>query len=430
MSKQITSWTLQCAACAVRYPGLDPRYRCDCGGTLDVVHDLSAVRVDAATFDARRASRNPLDRSGVWRFRELILPLGEDTLNECIVTRGEGNTQLYEASGIGRAIGVSRLQLKHEGENPTGSFKDRGMTAAISVAKHMGLKRVACASTGNTSASMASFAAIAGMQGVVFIPDGKIAYGKLCQALAYGAHTIQITGDFDDAMRLVQAVCAAEGIYLVNSVNPFRIEGQKAIGFEIMQDRAWRSPDWIVLPGGNLGNNTAIAKGLLELHSLGIIDRLPRMAVIQAAGANPLYTAWTTGAPIQPVVADTIASAIKIGAPVSWRKSLRGIAALDGVVTEVSDQEIMDAKALVDGAGIGAEPASCATVAGIRRLVAEGIIAPDAEVVGVLTGHLLKDPDAAVGYHTSKLEGIASNLANAPAKAPAELDAIRALLRP
>jgi threonine synthase len=189
MSKQITSWTLQCAACAVRYPGLDPRYRCDCGGTLDVVHDLSAVRVDAATFDARRASRNPLDRSGVWRFRELILPLGEDTLNECIVTRGEGNTQLYEASGIGRAIGVSRLQLKHEGENPTGSFKDRGMTAAISVAKHMGLKRVACASTGNTSASMASFAAIAGMQGVVFIPDGKIAYGKLCQALAYVTST-------------------------------------------------------------------------------------------------------------------------------------------------------------------------------------------------------------------------------------------------
>jgi threonine synthase len=303
------------------------------------------------------------------------------------------------------------------------------MTAGISMARHLGMTRVACASTGNTSASMASYAARAAMGAVVFIPEGKIAYGKLSQALAYGAKTIQIQGDFDDAMALVQELCDAEGIYLLNSVNPFRIEGQKAIGFEILQDLGWRVPDWIVLPGGNLGNNTAIAKGLLELHSAGLIDTLPRMAVVQAQGANPLYTAWTQGTDVNPIKADTIASAIKIGAPVSWRKSMRGLRALDGVVTEVDDNQIMDAKAVVDAAGIGAEPASCATVAGLRRLVDEGVIRPEETVVGVLTGHLLKDPDAVVGYHSGSLDGIHALRANAPIQAPADVGAIRALLR-
>jgi threonine synthase len=228
------------------------------------------------------------------------------------VTRGEGNTWLYEAPTIAERVGLDRLQLKHEGENPTASFKDRGMTVAISVARRLGLSRVACASTGNTSASMAGYAARAGMEALVFVPDGEIAYGKLSQALAYGGRTLQLAGDFDDAMRLVEEVCASEGIYLVNSVNPFRIEGQKAIGFELLQDLGWEVPDWIVLPGGNLGNNTAIAKGLIELKTIGLIDRLPRIAVIQAAGANPLYTAWSTGEPIEPVKADTLASAIKI----------------------------------------------------------------------------------------------------------------------
>ena len=276
---------------------------------------------------------------------------------------------------------------------------------------------------------MASYAARCGMGAVVFIPEGKIAYGKLSQALAYGARTIQIDGDFDDAMSLVQDLCAQEGIYLLNSVNPFRIEGQKAIGFEIIQDLSWQVPDWIVLPGGNLGNNTAIAKGMLELYERGLIDRLPRMAVIQAAGANPLYAAWSSGNAVAPMTADTIATAIKIGAPVSWRKSLRGIRALDGVVTQVSDNEIMDAKAQVDASGIGAEPASCATVAGLKRLLKEGVISKDETIVGVLTGNLLKDPDVVVGYHTSALDGIDSARANAPAKAPADVDAIRKLIQ-
>jgi threonine synthase len=230
-------------------------------------------------------------------------------------------------------------------------------------------------------------------------------------------------------MALVQQLCTEEGIYLLNSVNPFRIEGQKAIGFEIIQDLDWQVPDWIVLPGGNLGNNTAIAKGLLELYERKLIDKLPRMAVIQASGANPLYQAWKSGQDVTPMRADTIATAIKIGAPISWRKSMRGLRALDGVVTEVTDNQIMDAKAQVDAAGIGAEPASCATVAGLKRLMDEGVIEANAHVVGVLTGNLLKDPDVVVGYHTGTLNGIDSDRANAPVSAPADIDAIRALLR-
>ncbi len=418
---------LACVDCGSTFPGLEPRYRCDCGGTLDVRHDLSSVAavVDRDVFDRRRGHDKALDRSGVWRFRELILPVDETQA----VSRGEGNTQLYDSPAVAAYAGMQRLYLKHEGENPTGSFKDRGMTVGTTAARLLGMDRVACASTGNTSASMASYASIAGMRAFVFIPAGNIALGKLSQALAYGARTLQLAGDFDAAMRLVERVCATEKIYLLNSVNPFRIEGQKAIGFELLQDLGWRVPDWIVLPGGNLGNNSAISKGLLELRELGWIDRLPRLAVIQASGANPLYTAFTTGRPIEPVRAQTIATAIRIGNPVSWKKSLRGIEALNGVVEEVTDQEILDAKAQVDAAGIGAEPASCATVAGLRKLVAAGTIDPGSTVCGILTGHLLKDPDVVVGYHTGSLTGIDARFANAPLDVPDDLDAILAELR-
>lgn len=417
------TWKLTCVECAADYPGLDLRHRCDCGGTLDVVHDLEALRetVTLELFDRRLGAREPIDRSGVWRFRELVLPLAP----EHVVTKPEGNTNLYDSAVLARWVGVDRLLLKHEGENPTASFKDRGMTVGVSVARRLGMTKVACASTGNTSASMASYAANAGMRPYVFIPEGKIAYGKLSQALAHGARTIQIEGDFDDAMRLVEQVCAREGVYLLNSINPFRIEGQKAIAFELLQDLYWQVPDWLVLPGGNLGNSSAVGKGLMELHALGLIPRLPRIAVVQAAGANPLYTAFKTGAPLVPVPrADTIATAIKIGNPISWRKSLRAVAASGGVVTEVSDQEIMDAKAKVDAAGIGAEPASCATVAGARKLVAAGVIPTGATVSGVLTGHLLKDPNAAVDYHRDALDGIRGTHANKPVRAAATLDAV------
>ena len=417
-------WTLRCVRCEAGYPALELRYTCVCGGTLDVEH--RATDLTLATLDARLGSKDPLDRSGVWRFRELILPLAR----EHIVTMPEGNTNLYDVPGVAEWVGIDRLQLKHEGENPTGSFKDRGMTTGTSVAKRLGMTEVACASTGNTSASMAAYAARAGLRPYVFIPEGKIAYGKLSQALAYGARTVQIAGDFDAAMALVQDVCRREGIYLLNSVNPFRIEGQKAIGFEILQDLDWRVPDWIVLPGGNLGNNSALSKGLMELLALGLIDRLPRIAVIQADGANPLYTAWTQGGDVVPVRgAKTRATAIQIGDPISWRKSLRGLHASRGTVEQVSDAEILNAKALLDRSGVGAEPASCATVAGLKKLVAGGVVAPHEHVVGILTGHLLKDPDIVVGYHNDTVDGIDAAYPNRPVSSECELEAVLKAMR-
>ena len=421
-------WLLRCVDCSAEFGALDVRYRCDCGGTLDVVHDFSALkgRLTTELFDARVTARahaaDRLDRSGVWRFRELILPLAA----EHVVTRDEGNTRLYGSPAVAEYVGLGALWLKHEGENPTGSFKDRGMTVGVSVARRLGMRRVACASTGNTSASMASYASVAGMEPLVFIPEGEIAYGKLAQSLAYGAHTVQIPGDFDAAMKLVERVCAERGIYLLNSVNPFRIEGQKAIGIELMQDLGWEPPDWLVLPGGNLGNSSAIYKGLAELQELGLIARLPRLAVIQAAGAAPLYEAWRTGADLVPVEkAETVATAIRIGNPVSWRKSLRGVRATDGVVEKVTDQEIVDAKAQVDRAGIGAEPGSSATVAGIRKLVRAGVIRPHERVAGILTGNLLKDPDLVVEYHRGTLPGLESTYANPPVQAWVENGELR-----
>jgi threonine synthase len=392
-------WQLRCTECGQGWPAAEVRYRCACGGLLEV-HHHAPVPLDTATIDLRRMSRRVEDRSGVWRFREWILPLPAQAL----VTAPEGNTGHYRSETIARWTGQHATTFKHEGENPTGSFKDRGMTVALSAARGLGMKAVACASTGNTSASMASYAARAGMKAFVFIPAGNVALGKLAQAMAYGATTLRIPGDFDDAMRLVQEVCLERGIYLVNSINPFRIEGQKAIGFEILEDLEWRVPEWIVLPGGNLGNSSALWKGLQELHALGVINRLPRIAVVQARGANPLYRAWSEGhRQVQPMRAETLASAIRIGDPVSWKKCIRGLEATDGVVVDVSDAEILEAKGVVDRAGIGAEPASCASVAGLRTLVKHGIIGPEARVVAILTGHVLKDPDVIVRYHEGTL---------------------------
>lgn len=417
---------LKCADCGKSYDPFVVRYSCDCGGTLDVEHDLDALRKLNLKylFEERWRSRQRPYDSGVWRYKELIFPVPD----EYIVSKPEGNTNLYDAGKAGKYAGLKNFLLKHEGENPTCSFKDRGMTCGMTAARRMGAKLVACASTGNTSASMASYAATAGMLSIIFIPEGKIAYGKLTQALAYGGKTLQIRGDFDDAMTLVQEVCDKLKIYLLNSINPYRIEGQKAIGFEILQQLNWEVPDWFILPGGNLGNNTALSKGLIELYELGIITKKPRIAVIQASGANPLYLMWKNKTSYKRVPhADTIATAIKIGNPVSWKKSWRGIEWSNGVVEEVTDQEIMDAKAWVDSSGIGAEPASCATVAGAKKLVAAGIIHSDEKVVGILTGHLLKDPDATVNYHKSSLGdiGIESHFANAPVQIEPTLEAVR-----
>jgi len=351
--------------------------QCDCGGLLEIRRP--PLTVPRSRFDERRASRRTIDQSGVWRFREGVLSASEAQ----IITHPEGSTRLYERGGI---------WFKHEGENPTGSFKDRGMTVAITQAVRIGARAVACASTGNTSASLAAYAAQAGLRAVVFVPLGKVAAGKLAQTLAYGALCLQIRGDFDAAMRLVREASSRLGLYLVNSINPFRIEGQKTIVWELLQDLAWEPPDWIVVPAGNLGNTSAFGKALVEAREAGWIDRLPRIAAIQAHGANPFYRGFREHfARRHRIEAETVASAIRIGDPVSWERAAAAIRATDGVVEEVTDAELMAAKRDIDRMGIGCEPASAATLAGVRKLNLTG------RVVCVLTGNLLKDTDAIRG---------------------------------
>lgn len=397
---------LQCieAGCQTTL-GIDEcAYTCPrCGGLLDIVYDLASADASrlASTWEARRASFAPEDESGVWRFRELLPPAE----SEQIVTLVEGNTQLLDAPQSARYAGMERLRFKHLGFNPTCSFKDLGMTTGVTQARRLGASRVACASTGNTSASMAAYAARAGMKPFVFIPSGQIALGKLAQALDYGATVLQLEGDFDAAMRLVREVAADSDLYLLNSVNPFRLEGQKTTAFELLEQLRWRAPDRIVVPGGNLGNSSAIAKGLKELVDCGLIERWPKLTIVQAEGANPLYRMWKDRTEkISPVErATTLATAIKIGAPVSWQKALRGLKWSEGEVEQVNESEIAEAKAIIGRDGIGCEPASAVTLAGIRKLVAAGRIDPAENVVAILTGHALKDPDYTVNYHRGTL---------------------------
>lgn len=396
----------------------------DDGGLMDVDYDWDRVPVPAKPqeFTARRSSlANPLDQSGVWRFREL-LPFAPP---EAVVTIGEGQTLLRSSDPVARYVGVNpgNLHLQYEGFNPSGSFKDNGMTAAVTHARMVGAKLAACASTGNTSASLAIFASTTSLfRAVVFVGSGKIAYGKLSQALDYGALTLQIQGDFDDALARVREVCATENIYLCNSVNPFRLEGQKAIMYRVLEGLNWEVPDWIVVPGGNLGNSSAFGKAFRELKHLGLIDRIPRMAVINAEGANTLYQLyeeqglrWNDGLADDRLVdsffdqmssenrrAKTLASAIEINRPVSLKKCLRALEISDGVVREVSDPEILEGKSQVGAGGFGCEPASGASVAGARRLREQGVIAPSDRVVCILTGHQLKDPNATVNFHAGE----------------------------
>jgi threonine synthase len=368
---------LQCIACSRKYDALEIRYTCDCDGLLSVERD---THLDRNSFDDRRTSRAPIDQSGVWRFREAVLNLDR------VITHPEGGTRLYERDG---------LLYKHEGENPTGSFKDRGMTVAVTQAVRVGARAVACASTGNTSASLAAYAAQAGLRAIVFVPSGKVASGKLAQTLAYGATCLQVRGDFDAAMRLVRDACDKLGIYLVNSINPFRIEGQKTIIWELLQDLRWEAPDWIVVPAGNLGNTSAFGKALREAHTHGWIDRMPRLASIQASGANPFYRSYAESfATRHRIKAETIASAIRIGDPVSHDKAVDAIRLTNGIVEQVTDDEIMAAKREIDEMGLGCEPASAATLAGVKKLRAAGVMKEGERIVCVLTGHILKDPEA------------------------------------
>jgi threonine synthase len=428
------------ADCRTSYPATERLYTCKrCGGLLDVAYDFqlpASAEEMKARFRERRMMDSEIERSGVWRFREL-LPFAGDPSH--IVTLNEGNTPLYDAPRSARYAGLERLRFKHQGMNPTGSFKDNGMTTGVTQAVKLGATAVACASTGNTSASMAAYAARAGLRALVFIPADQVAYGKLSQALEYGATVVEIEGNFDDAMRLVREIAEETATYLLNSINPFRLEGQKTIAIELIEQCAWQPPDWIVLPGGNLGNSSAFGKAIDELAELGFIQRLPRIAVIQAEGASPFYELFASPdqlafqAQAQPA---TLATAIRIGNPVSWKKALRAIQQTDGVVERVNEKELADAKAMIGRDGVGCEPASAATLAGIKKLVAAGIMKATDDVAAVLTGNLLKDPTYTVAYHTGRLtidqEGearaITGSFPNRPLRAPADKWQIKRLL--
>jgi threonine synthase len=422
--------------CRARFPITDVIYNCPhCGGLLEVWYPpAAATPADLKRIWRERGSSNAaLDQSGVWRYREII-PFLESF--DRVVTLREGHTPLLPAPPAATYGRLDALTFKHQGFNPTGSFKDNGMTCGVAQALRLGMPRVACVSTGNTSASMAAYASAAGLDPIVFIPHGNISYGKLAQALEYGAKTFQVEANFDQILALVRTLAERLGIYLLNSINPFRIEGQKTIIVEMLDQRDWNPPDWIVLPGGNLGNTAAFGKALREMHALGFIARMPRLAVIQAEGAAPFYDlmrapAGGFHAVIHP---ETLATAIKIGDPVSWPKALREVACSGGLVEKVSEQEIADAKAVIGRCGIGCEPASAATLAGIRKLTASGAMAADADVVAVLTGNLLKDPDYIYRYHTGKLEApngaaIHSRFGNQPVVVPNDADRIAAILQ-
>ena len=369
---------LRCPACEATHPHDPMLYVCPrCGAPLEVGYSAEEM-ARATAFEGR----------GVWRYRPL-LPVDR------AVTLGEGDTGLHACERLGRELGIPRFYVKNEGENPTGSFKDRGMTVGIALATAVGARAVACASTGNTSASMSAYAARAGLKAVVLVPADKVAAGKLSQALVHGAVIAEVEGSFDDAMRLVMELSVCErSVYLLNSLNPYRLEGQKTLAFELCEALG-EPPEAVVLPVGNAGNISALWKGFREFHSLGHIGRLPRMMGVQAEGAAPIVRALREHSDLTPVPRpETVATAIRIGAPVNWRKAIAAIRDSAGEAGTVTDREILDAQALLARLeGLFVEPASAAPIAYLRRrrLEAEG------PVVCVATGHGLKDPDAVLG---------------------------------
>ncbi len=397
--------------------------RCSiCGGLLDV--DLRFDR-KLTPNDFLTPSMGPWATSGVWRYQPLLPRLPD----EAMVSRSEGRTPIYEDERLRTFAGVKALGLKHEGQNPTASFKDRGMTVGISHAKSVGAKMVACASTGNTSASLASYAAAADMPALVLLPEGKISGSKLAQTIAHGAIVVQIEGDFDAALALLRQLTDTYAVYLVNSVNPFRIEGQKTIVIEMLEQLSWQVPDVIALPGGNLGNTAAFGKALSDCWHAGLIDRMPKLVTAQAAGAAPFVDYFESGFDhYEPVAAETIATAIKIGDPASVERARRALTLTEGCATRVTDEEILEAKAWIDRVGIGCEPASAASLAGLRKLVAAGTLPADVNAVCVLTGHVLKDPDAVISYHLGGSGETQYPLANPPRSVAANLDALERML--
>jgi threonine synthase len=405
---------LRCINCGAIADHAEQDFRCSaCGDLFEVfypgwqtsespkVNGLDA-KVLKEIWRDRKTSLLPADTSGVWRFRELLPSLKHG--NEPITLR-EGNTPLYDLPRCARAAGTQSLQAKHQGMNPTASFKDTGMTTAASFARQEGFRLVACASTGNTSASMAAYAARGGMRSLVLIPEGKISWGKLSQSLDYGAVTCQLRTDFDGCVKVLNELVRRKPIYLLNSVNPYRLEGQKTAAIELLEQLKWEAPDHIIVPGGNLGNSSALGKALLEMRELGLITRLPKLSVIQAEGANPFVRSIREhgGKTLTPLQAETMATAIRIGNPASWKKALRVVQATGGAVEQVSEVEIALAKAEIGADGVGCEPASAVTLAGLKQLVKQGFVKPGESIVLILTGHVLKDPEFTLKFHRGDL---------------------------
>jgi threonine synthase len=439
-----SNFRFRCIDCGHLTDSASPDYRCArCGDLLEISYpeqnktgitswasDFSADDLKS-TWKQRRLSFTPADLSGVWRFRELLPALNAAH----VVTLREGNTPLYEMPQCARIAGLPLLFAKHQGMNPTGSFKDTGMTVAASFAHDAGYRWTACASTGNTSASMAAYAARGGMRSLVLVPEGKISWSKLSQALDYGAVTCQLRTDFDGCLRLLQELVLRAPVHQLNSINPFRIEGQKTLAIELMEQMDWQPPDHIIVPGGNLGNSSAIGKALLEMCDLGLILRLPKLSVIQAEGANALVRTLREagGKRLIRVNAETRATAIRIGNPASWKKAARVLEATGGACEQVSEIEMAQAKAEIGAEGIGCEPASAVTLAGLKKLVKQGFVKAGETVVLILTGNLLKDPDFTMEFHRGDLfagtphesDGAApSTLRRPPIVLDATLDAV------
>jgi len=429
-----TSWLTCTRGCGRRYSIYDVVYRCeDCGGLLDVEHDLTTLGEKSAEswkklFDSRVRTTDWPYASGVWGKKEWVCP---QVSEEHIVSLNEGNTNLFWAELLGREIGISDLWVKLCGNSHTGSFKDLGMTVLVSVVRQMiadgkEIRAIACASTGDTSAALSAYAAAAGIPAVILLPKGKISTAQMAQPLSNGALVMALDSDFDGCMRVVQEVTKDPTIYLANSMNSLRIEGQKTVGIEIVQQFDWEVPDWIIIPAGNLGNVSALGRGFLMMKELGLIDRLPRIACAQAANANPLYLSYQTGFErFEPVKAEkTLASAIQIGDPVSYERAVKTLREFQGVVEQATEQELANAAARADQTGMYTCPHTGVALASLFKLVDRGLINPTDRVIVISTAHGLKFTGFKSGYHENALDGVSSPYQNPPMELPATYDAV------
>jgi threonine synthase len=425
--------------CGERFSLFDVIYRCPkCGDLLDVTHDVDALRDRSAAawiglFEERMRRNTWPFGSGVWGKKEWVIPFLRD---ENIVSMYEGGTNLFWAERYGKQVGVEDLWVKQCGNSHTGSFKDLGMTVLVSVVKQMiadgnPVRAVACASTGDTSAALAAYCAAAGIPAIVLLPRNKVSPAQLVQPLANGALVLSLDTDFDGCMRIVQALTQDETIYLANSMNSLRIEGQKTVAIELVQQFDWEVPDWIVIPGGNLGNVSALGKGFLLMLELGLIQKLPRIAVAQAEHANPLYRSYQTQfSEFHPVTAKhTLASAIQIGDPVSVKRAIRVLQRFDGVVEQASEQELADESARADRTGMFNCPHTGVALAAFKKLVDKGVIADGSRVVVISTAHGLKFAEQKAAYHVNRLPEVVPHHPNLPVELPADLERVQRAIR-